>query len=588
MTAALAMQRTYGRAWLENGCWHIKAEAHVALRLKRMFGRLSKQLAHTLVLKATDEVSRDLEWFTQRFPLEIEHQAELKKRADRHAADCDAFERLITGQSSPMQFDLAVPARDYQRVAATALLNAHGLLLADDLGVGKTVSAICALTDPRMRPALVVTLTHLPAQWEKEIKRFCPRLTTRIVKKGTPYDVRLKPRTRKSKSANQIDLIEPAFPDVLIINYHKLAGWAESLAPVVKSVVFDEVQELRIADSLKSKAASMIAASCDYRLGMSATPIYNRGGEFFNVISVLRPDVLGTQSEFHTEWCTGSDDKAMIKDTEAFGTYLREAGIMLRRTRKDVQRELPAMTRTTHHCEADAKALEDAENRAAELARIILSRDTSWNERGEATREIDWRMRQATGIAKAPYVAAFVQMLVESGERVLLYGWHKEVYALWRELMADLKPVFFTGDESIPQKEAAKQAFVNGESKVLVMSLRAGAGLDGLQYACRTVVFGELDWSPGVHEQCEGRVHRDGQPDPVAAYYLVSDAGSDPIVAEIVGLKRGQIEGVRDPGADKTLVQVDSAEGIRRLAERYSAAPKKRETSQATEAQPNA
>lgn len=561
--------RTYGTANLKDGCWHVKCEAHVALRLKRMFGRLSQQQAHTLVLKATDEVSRDLEWFTQRFPLKVTPATELAKRAKRHAADCDAFERLIAGRSQPMQFDLAVPARDYQRVAATALLNAHGLLLADDLGVGKTVSAICALTDPRMRPALVVTLTHLPKQWETEIKRFCPRLTTRIIKKGTPYDVRLKPRNRKAGNS-QIDLIEPAFPDVLIINYHKLAGWAQSLSEVCKSVVFDEIQELRIADSQKSKAASMIAASASYRLGMSATPIYNRGGEFFNVVSVLRPDALGTASEFHTEWCTGSDDKAMIKDPEAFGTYLRESGIMLRRTRKDVSRELPAMTRTTHHCDADAKALEDAENRAAELARIILSRDTSWNERGEATREIDWRMRQATGIAKAPYVAAFVQMLVDSGERVVLYGWHKEVYALWRELLADMNPVFFTGDESSPQKEASKQAFIKGESKVLVMSLRAGAGLDGLQHTCRTVVFGELDWSPGVHEQCEGRVHRDGQQEPVAVYYLVSDAGSDPIVAEIVGLKRGQIEGVRDPDADKTMVQVDTSDGIKRLAERYA------------------
>lgn len=563
--------KTYGTATLKDGKWHVKCAPHVALRLKRMFGRLSTQQAHVLVLKATDEVSRDLLWFTQRFPLDVTPMKELKLRADRHAADCDSFDRLIAGDVPPMQFDLALPARDYQRVAATALLNAHGLLLADDLGVGKTVSAICALTDPRMRPALVVTLTHLPKQWEAEIKRFCPRLTTRVIKKGSPYDVRLKAKPRGRKhSPYQVDLIEPAFPDVLIINYHKLAGWAESLAGVVKSVTFDEVQELRIADSNKTRAASLIAASAHYRLGMSATPIYNRGGEFYNVISVLRPDVLGVRQEFHTEWCTGSDEKAMIKDPEAFGTYLRESGIMLRRTRKDVQRELPAMSRTVHHCDADADALREAENRAAELARIILDRDTSWHEKGEATREIDWKMRQATGIAKAPYVAAFVQMLVDSGESVVLYGWHRAVYDLWADLLKDCAPVFFTGEESTPQKEAAKQAFLKGESKVLVMSLRAGAGLDGLQHACRTVVFGELDWSPGVHEQCEGRVHRDGQGEPVAVYYLVSEAGSDPIVSEVVGLKRGQIEGVRDPNADKTLLQVDSADGIKRLAERYA------------------
>ena len=81
-----------------------------------------------------------------------------------------------------------------------------------------------------------------------------------------------------------------------------------------------------------------------------------------------------------------------------------------------------------------------------------------------------------------------------------------------------------------------------------MISLRAGAGLDGLQYSgCRTIVFGELDWSPGVHEQNIGRVHRDGQPDPVVAYYLVADDGADPIMVETLGLKQDQVDGIRNP-----------------------------------------
>lgn len=568
--------RTYGTAKLEGGCWVVKCEPHVAMRLKRLFGRLSTTRIGELVLQATDEVSRDLQWFCQRFPLDVEDKAELISRAQRHVDSCDRFERLITGSAQPQDFDLAIPARDYQRVAATAWLNAGGLLLADDVGVGKTVSVIAALTDARLRPALVVTLTHLPRQWEAEIKRFCPRLTTHVIKRGTPYDVRLHPKRRKrDAAAGQEDLIAPAFPDVLITNYHKLSGWAEALAGVVKSVAFDEVQELRRTESLKYEAAEHIATQAHFRIGASATPIYNRGGEFYSVLSILRPDAIGTREEFLREWCSGDGDKAMVKDPKAFGSYLRDSGIMLRRTRKDVARELPPVSRTIHKCDADESKLRDAENRAAELARIILSEDSDWKMRGEATREIDWRLRQATGIAKAPYVAAFVQLLVDSGEKVVLYGWHRDVYGLWAELLKECRPVFYTGTESVPQKEAAKKSFVAGDSQVLVMSLRSGAGLDGLQFASRTVVFGELDWSPGVHEQCEGRVVRDGQLDPVAVYYLVSDSGSDPIVSEIVGLKRGQMEGVRDPEADTALQQVDSSGGVRLLAERYAAKKQK-------------
>jgi hypothetical protein len=88
-----------------------------------------------------------------------------------------------------------------------------------------------------------------------------------------------------------------------------------------------------------------------------------------------------------------------------------------------------------------------------------------------------------------------------------------------------------------------------------------------LQKVCRTVVFGELDWSPGVHSQCVGRVYRDGQEDPVVAYFLLSDEGSDPVISDALGLKKTQIEGVVDPTAELT-ENVESPEnGIRRLAE---------------------
>lgn len=72
-------------------------------------------------------------------------------------------------------------------------------------------------------------------------------------------------------------------------------------------------------------------------------------------------------------------------------------------------------------------------------------------------------------------------------------------------------------------------------------------------------------------EQCGGRIHRDGQEEPVTAYYLVADAGSDPIVADILGVKRSQIEGARDPDAeDLERLEVDPNH-IKRLAEAYLA-----------------
>lgn len=563
--------KTFGTIDHRDGKWVIEAEPHVAMKLKRVFPRISKRSHGKLRITDTVETSRDLEWFTERYPLEFASTKAEEQLRSRAAAQREAqavVDSLLSGTRNAREFDLALPARDYQRVAAEMALTMGGLLVADELGLGKTCTSIAMLTDPRTRPALIVTMTHLTRQWESEVKKFAPQLSTHILKKGTPYNI-TRPRGVRDGQA----MLWNELPDCIITNYHKLAGWAETLAPVVKSVIYDEVQELRRGDeSQKGSAALHISRSVDYRLGLSATPIYNYGGEIFNVVEALRPGTLGTYDEFKEEWCASSygDRTPRINDPKAFGTYLRDAGVMLRRTREEVGRELPELTRVPHHVDCDTSYLDDVESAATELARVIMTQNpTAQGEKFRAAEELSNLVRQATGIAKAPYVAEFVRLLVESGEKVVLYGWHREVYSIWLERLANLSPALYTGTESPKQKEEAKRRFVTGETNVLIMSLRSGAGLDGLQQHGRTVVFGELDWSPGVHEQCEGRVHRDGQTSGVVAYYLIADSGSDPIVADVLGVKRSQIEGLRDP-AGGIVAKLDAGGGhIKKLAESY-------------------
>jgi SNF2 family DNA or RNA helicase len=570
--------KTFGTLKLDRGSWTLDVEPHVAIRAKRCFASLSKKVQGTLRISDTIENCRDLVWFLERYPLEVEQDLlkRLEARAEQQRDRETLVDSLLRGLQPSQPFELAVPAREYQKVAASVVLASGGLLIADDVGLGKTASAICVLTDPRARPALVVTLTHLQRQWQDEIRKFAPQLTTHILQKGTPYDYTLA----RQKTGAQLPLVQP-HPDVLITNYHKLDGWSETLSAngLLKSVVFDEVHELRAgpktknSGSKKCTAALQIARKVAYRTGLSATPIFNYGGEVYNVISAVRPGSLGGKTEFKEEWCDGGmDGKARLKNPEAFGSFARSTGLMLRRTRKDVGRELPDLVKVSHHVESDAGALELINSSATELAKIILAQADRELGRGEAFRaggELDAMIRQATGIAKAPYVAEFVNMLLESGEKVVLFGWHRAVYDIWLERLRDHKPALYTGSESENQKEAAKKAFCNGETNLLVISLRSGAGLDGLQYSgCRTVVFGELDWSPAVHEQSAGRVHRDGQDDAVVAYYLISDSGADPIIADVLGVKRAQLEGIRDPDGPTGLERLDvGGAHIKRLAE---------------------
>jgi len=565
---------TYGEVKYRRSEWTVVCEPHVALRLKRVFARLSKASygKHTFV--DTPEFCRDLQWFMERFPLKISDsdKQHLDRRADEYREQCSLVDRLLSGLITPEEFTLAEPAREYQRIAAHLALSSGGLLLADDVGLGKTVSAIAMLTDPRTRPALVVTLTHLPKQWAGELSRFAPALRYHILRTGKPYDLTKLRRNRHPQQDQLPGVITSPFPDVIITNYHKLSGWAETLAPIVKSIVFDECQELRTGhSSQKYAAAEHIAHRCQFRAGLSATPIYNQGSEIWNVMNAIRPHALGSRSEFVREWChDSSGDRPSISNPKAFGSYMRDSGFMLRRTRQDVGRELPDLIKIPHYIDADTSALDRVSASCAELARLILTQSqTSRGEKMQAAEELSNKLRQATGIAKAPFVADFVRLLVESGEKVVLYGWHREVYSIWLDKLKDLKPAMYTGSESVPQKDESKRRFMAGETPVFIISLRAGAGLDGLQKTSRTVVIGELDWSPGVHEQNIGRIYRDGQADMVTAYFLIAESGSDPVVAQVLGLKKQQIDGIRDPRLDLVEKLQVSGDHVKTLAEKY-------------------
>jgi SNF2 family DNA or RNA helicase len=551
----------------ESALWRLTGEPHLLLRVKRIFGRVNKHEHGAVHLKDNEEVRRDLEWLLMRYPIRISkrHRGILEAGAQGHRERMLRLEKIIGPRRKPGNYELAIAARDYQRVAADLFLERGFLLVADDVGIGKTATAICAMVRKGTLPAVVVTLSGtMPRQWADEVALFAPGLTTHVLKEGTPY---------------KLPLTDGKAPDVVILNYHKLSGWAEVLRAYAGMVVFDECQELRRRGSQKYNAAEHVARGATYRLGLSATPIYNYGGELWNVIHVLDEDVLGTWDEFRREWCEEGYTKpehVSIKEPKAMGTYLREHFVMLRRTRKDVGRELPEVSRIPQHVQCDREALENVEDAASELARIVLEQSESY--RGEkmlAADRLDNMIRQATGIAKAPYVAEFIKLLVEAGEKVLVYAWHREVYSILLERLSDYDPLMFTGTESASQKQEAKDRFLDSRP-ILLMSLRAGAGVDGLQKVCRTTVIAELDWSPGVIEQNIGRIHRDGQTDPVTAYFMVADDGADPLIAQKLGLKRQQVEGLRDPHRDLVEELQTDPDKVKELARMYLDKKKKK------------
>lgn len=556
-------RNTYGTLEIVDHQWRLRADPHVMMMAKRIFQKIDKSSLETIHLSDTTANARDLQWFCSRYPMEMDAYSigHMKFHAQRHVDHVLKMDQIIAGKYEPKLFQMALPPREYQAIAATLYLNQKFLLLGDDVGLGKTIVSIASFCDPRTLPAFVVCYPFLQHQWMNQIFRFLPGTRVHIIKSEANYP------------------LPPA--DVFIITYSKLMHWAGVISKKAKSVTFDEVQELRRNEgSKKYEAAKMICDRVEYRLGLSATPIFNYGGEIFNVLDCLKKGCLGEYEEFKREWCESREGfngstKLIVKDPVALGNFLRNEFVMLRRTREEVGKELPEIQQIVETIDADPAVLQQVKTKAIELARLILSRTNAPEDRMNAAGRLDNLIRQQTGIAKAPFVAQFVRMLIESGERVLLAGWHHAVYEIWKEFFhkQGVKYAMFTGEETPKEKEAARTKFINGDIEVLIMSLRSGAGIDGLQGICRTVVLGEFDWSPAVHHQFIGRVHREGQHDLVNAYFLAAETGADPLMLEVLGLKGSQIAGIND-GKGQMIVGRRNTDHIKRLAMQYLEAHK--------------
>lgn len=559
---------TYGSVTLVDGDVVINAKSHIAARLKRIFRRTSKYRAGMIELRLTDEVARDLVWIFSRYPMAMDADADatIRKGAERWEERAEESAAILAG-AYQLRAPLAVALRDYQKQAVAYAYTNKYLLLGDDVGIGKTAAAIGLLAQPGTLPAAVVVPAHLPNQWARELARFLPGARVHIVRRGSPKSHEVMRGTRRVRVSEDHGA-EGA--DVLIFSYGKLAGWGDYLRSRLRTIVFDEVQNIRHRKTVKYEGCEHAASGCTWRLGLSATPIYNYGGELWNIYNVLAPDRLGTQEEFHREWCVGQSGKIRIKDPPQLGAYLREAGLMLRRTRAQVRRELPPLSRAVEEIDSNPAALTKVEGAAAELARKVVATNTESWERLRSGQMLLNVLRQATGIAKAPYVAEFVRMLLDGNkDSLVLFGWHREVYGIWAHLLKSFKPAWYTGSESSSKKDAELARFRARKTRILLMSLRSGQGADGIQDVCSRVVFGELDWSPAVHEQCVGRAHRDGQSESTLVYYLTAREGSDPVLTDMLGIKQGQVDGVREPFGEITAAAPMDPDHVRRLAEAY-------------------
>lgn len=511
--------------------WEIsEVPPYISIKLKDIFRGIARTAKMPYYLPHTDEMCCDLEWFTHRYPMEItDNDLSILKMCKKEFESFTTLnlEILNNDYVSPIKLNLNKDQKllQYQNTFVDLAWRVKRILCADEVGLGKTPEAIGALLNKGWLPALIVVQTHLPQQWGDEIKKFTD-LSYHIINTGKVYDL---PRA-----------------DVYITKYTIMAKWVDVLSSMgFKTLIMDEVQEIRRTESEKHQACARMGEIVENCLGLSGTPVVNYGNEIWNLYKVIKPDLFPDKDTFSREWLTNG---VKVSNPKAMGVYLRDKFSYIRRTKEDVGSQIPPINKITHTVDYNKKDIDKMESEARVLALTVMQ--GSFIEKGQASRELSIMVRKATGISKARSVADYVEVLLKNKEKVLLMGWHRDVYDIWKERFEGYNYVMFTGSETQVQKQKSKEEFINGEAQLMIMSLRAGsAGLDGLQHVCSYIVFGELDWSGVLHDQAIGRLYRKGQKKQVTAIFLTSNSGSDPIVADIIGLKRDQQQGILDPFA---------------------------------------
>ncbi|MBI5698123.1 MAG: DEAD/DEAH box helicase [Thaumarchaeota archaeon] len=486
-----------------------------------------------------------IKWIMDRYPLEILSKNVWQKKLPPAAKVVPKKPKKIE------RLQLATPGKqfkgnllNFQREGLDFLLKSAGnALLADEMGLGKTVETLSYLASEKNAfPALIVAPLVTLQNWQREIEKFLVRKSRngRLVEDEAPTSTII--RVGKSEDLGKYDFY--------IINYELLFKRYKDLAKLgLRSIVCDEVQNLRSKTTQKYHAIKKLAAleSVKYRVGLSGTPIYNRGSEIWPIVDILRPGLLGSFREFCEYFCyVNEKGKAIVLENkrESLRNMLQKH-VMLRRKKSDVLSELKEKIRYKEIIDSDINYYNK------ELERIWKKLE---DERKEAQTAFDASTayqraiqseRQAAGAAKLPHVINFVKGIMEIEESVVVFCHHKSIHTLLHQSLSEFKPASIIGGQSDKQRQDNIDSFQNGQTKLMIAGLRAGNVGINLTRA-KYVIFAELDWSPAIHLQAEDRLHRIGQKNTVFAYYLIGNGTLDEHVARVLVDKSYEIDAIMD------------------------------------------
>lgn len=458
------------------------------------------------------------------------------------------------------------------RYVLDVISHGHGCLVADAMGLGKTVEAIAVVLSQQAFPCVVVCPATLKYNWEREIHRWAPGKTTMIVNGRTPL---------------------AAYPaDFIIINYDVLqveanpdsqtpydkfvpAGHTKALMDIPrKSVILDESHLTKAYKSIRSRASRMLMRRVPVRLALTGTPVMNRPDELVTQLGAIgQLEALGGFDFFmkhYVGWQSGR-----YGGVSKTGHHLKElndrmrAQCYIRREKDEVLPELPPKQRSVVPFEiANRKAYDRASGDLIGYLRGERRDDEADKADGQAGELVRIeRLKQLAAEGKLKGVIEWVKDFLEGGEKLVVFAHHQKVQQdIWAAFPGAAR--LFADDDMKVRQENIDRFQDDPKCQLIVCSLQAG-GVGITLTAASNVALIELGWNPAAMDQAEDRLNRIGQRNAVTCHYLIARDTIEEDILALLEEKRKVVEAVSD-GRVKENASVFGAL-LRRLVEKQQA-----------------
>lgn len=430
-------------------------------------------------------------------------------------------------------------------------------LIADQMGLGKTVQALGFLAlHPELKALMIVKKT-LGIQWQHEVMRWI----------GEDAFAQVISESR--------DELIPGLK-YYIISFDlipRIKGFSEKVEKMgINTIIIDECQQIKNPTAQRTVNIQSLCRlkGIEHIIALSGTPIKNAAIEYFPILNILHPEIFSRLSQFQQWWCqsywtgrgykTGglANPKLFAEKTKSF---------IIRREREEVMPDLPLISRRFSFHELG----KEVEKAYTDTVRAFQDEFGEGEMPQMNILAYLSKMRHLTGLSKIdPCIDHVMEFLGSSDRKMTIFVHHKDVGEILKlrlgSLMQELEldpPLSLTSDMSNELRAKAVESFMNGKERILIAStLASGEGLN-LQ-KCSDCIMLERQWNPANEEQAEGRFIRIGQlAESVTATYFIAVGTVDEFFSELVEQKREIV--IQTLGGDA--IAWDESSLIRELSE---------------------